>query len=161
MPTTKFEIHGLDETLETLDDFKDSVRSQGRQAVQFACEGGAFLIQNFYTGPTKGFYDNTGQLRKSIKGQFLYENPDEIEGAVSAGDNRIGTAGKPTREYAPVVESMRKKAFLRPGMVEFASQMGQIIFQQLKPERLKRQERMRDTMEAEFNRALSFPSPMD
>ena len=82
----------------------------------------------------QGFDDQTGALRKSIKGEFIGKMGADTVAIVGAGDNTLGTNGKPTRFYALKVElsdfdipTNKKTPFLRPAAEKYNVEIVQTI----------------------------------
>jgi len=113
------EIKGIVKTQANILRFNRGLFKQGRGALQLAGKLTAISIRQTYNRRGKGFRDVTGALRKSIVGGFLRAMPDELQGHVSAGDDRIGSEGIPTRAYVAYVEfgvNRPSTPFLRPGV---------------------------------------------
>lgn len=80
-----------------------------------------------YDGLPDGFKDRSGELRKSIDNGVFRKGKDII-GFLTAGNERIGSSGKPTGEYAIYLEfnqtrSKRNTAFIVPGAFKNVPEM--------------------------------------
>src|SRR3990167_3434801 len=97
-----------------VDKLFEDFKHRAERGVWAACMDTAEYIRSTYTGGLKGFKDRTGQLRRSIKGGLNEVTDNEISGFIGAGDERIGSDGKATKDYALFVISV-SKAYVQTG----------------------------------------------
>ena len=123
-----------------------NLQYNAERAVDDAAQTMAELIKATFTGRSKGFSDQTGALRASIKGGGIpggRQGSGQAVGFVSAGDDTIGSDGKPTKEYVKLVEfpefrknATRNTAFLRPGVLTFARKIADVLKHYVRPDKL-------------------------
>lgn len=122
----QIEVKGVEETQKALKQVVQAIKELSIGAVDEASRNIAQNIQVVFKGSPNGFRDKTGALRESIRGGYIGQTPDSVEAFVGAGDERLGSDGKRTEQYAQFVEfpelypsKRRDTAFLRPGVLMF------------------------------------------
>ena len=147
MAEISIEVEGLKELDKNLDDFILSLKSEAKKAMDLVTKNTAEDIKIIFKGrPGPGFKDRTGALRESIQGGLLEDQSteNEIVGFIGAGDDRLGSDGKQTRDYVNFVEfpemrghnTNRNTAFLRPGIMKAQRQITAMLAEQLSVDRI-------------------------
>lgn len=144
MPKIEMKIEGLAKLRGALDRIAVNLRFNGEDAMKKAAQNTAEDIQVIFKGgASPGFQDRTGALRASIAGDLLQKETDgdRITSFVGAGDNTIGSEGKPTREYVTLIEfgefsRAGKTSFLRAGVQMQTRQILKIIMDALRADKL-------------------------
>ena len=122
MPEISIRIKA-DSLLKALNKFPIQLQNAVQEGLKSSIQDTVENIKETYIGTPYGFKDRTGALRRSINGSVLEtESEDEYaRGYVGAGNDEIGSDGKPTRDYVEAIEFGEFKkaghtAFLRPGV---------------------------------------------
>lgn len=128
-------ITNANEVILSIKNWEEELLKKAEHTMDLAGKNTAELIRDRYTGGGKGFKDNTGQLRRSIRGTIPEQTHDAIEVKVVAGDDRIGSNNLPTREYALPVEAGVPNSttpFMLPGAIEAISLIKHTLTDELK-----------------------------
>ena len=133
-------VKGKKELQDAFNQIISNLDLRAERAVDFVMRNTAEHIKRDFSGRTKGFKDKTGALRASIKGGFLANRGDEIVGFTGAGDDMIGSNGKPTRYYVHFVElgefyGHGHTSFLRAGIMERSRTIAKELIKFFEPDK--------------------------
>ena len=147
----EIEVDGIKDAMAQLDNLSKGIERQVLIGLEKAMKNTADDIKVQFKGgrTAPGFKDRTGALRASITGGVI-DSPDEGDevGFIGAGDDRIGSDGKRTRDYVTHIEfgefsKAGNTSFLRAGVQKNFRQIKDIISESIDLEKLlgnKRQE---------------------
>ena len=145
MITFEIEQSSLRRLQNALEEAGNSIREKAKDALVLASELGATEIAETFDGSTQGFYNRTGELRKSILGGAVPDDAGAVLAHISAGDDSIGSNGLRTRDYVARVEypelrtewlggaNPRNTAFLRPGTMMISRMIVSTVSKEMKP----------------------------